>query len=250
MNKLYKGLVISMAVLALAGCSPQEQADQGADTGAQTEVTENQVLTIENITDEKLAEMTGFDAEFRAYLENGPTQIMFLKDDGGEMKSTGSISIFSGGGEDSTALYVYEEAGTVTGAKLDEFVGSISTEGMDYDFMFYRFANMMEKQPTEAALGYTSDSRESFETDMRKAYIGQPLYTLHEKLGVYVPVYRYEKSDSAVKLNTYTIVSEIGYTASTDVNVIYDEEGTILNLYLDDTYGPGKQDPLNMLDQE
>ncbi len=49
-------------------------------------------------------------------------------------------------------------------------------------------------------------------------------------------------------MNTYTIVSEVGLTASTDVNVIYDTEGSIIDLYLDPSYGPDKKNPFEVLD--
>lgn len=168
------------------------------------------------------------------------------------MQATSTVSVFShsGNSEDSTALYIIEENGSIKNAKLDEFNGSISTEGFDFDYMFYSFSNMREKQPTEESLEYTNDSRDAFESELKKDYEGQPLYTLHEKLGIYVPVYKYEKANSDLKLNTYTIVSEVGYTASTDVNVVYDSEGTIKFLYLDDSYGPGKFDPLKTLAEQ
>lgn len=257
MNSLYKGLIVatvSTAMLTMAGCTPNEDVSAESEVTAPIEQTESEktaeAITAANITDEQLAEMTGFEADFKSYLEKGPSRIVFLKEQEGEMKITSTLLIYSGSGEDSTALYLYEKDGSIVDAKLDEFVGSVSTEGFEFDFMFYSFGNMMEKQPTEEGLGYTSEEREAFETELKETYEGQPLYKLHEKLGVYVPVYRYEKAESDLKLNTYTIVSEVGYTASTDVNVVYDSEGAIKLLYLDDSYGPGKVDPLGMLAEQ
>ena len=262
MNRLYKILIlaaVSITVLALAGCAPQSEVDEqsaveetkpGVEETAPVEDAVTDVVTLENITDEQLAEMTGFDVDFKAYMENGPSRIVFLKDHDGEMKMTSTLSIYSGSAEDSTALYIFEEGDAVVSAKLDEFVGSINSEGYDFDFLFYSFGSMMEKQPSEESLGYTREERAAFESDLKETYEGQPLYTLHEKLGVYVPVYRYEKAGSELKLNTYTIVSEVGYTASTDVNVVYNSEGTIKLLYLDDSYGPGKVDPIKILAEQ
>jgi len=254
MKKIYKNLILALAVLSLVGCSqtPTSQGDQEAlvesekDQVASENIQENKV-TLDTITDEQLAELTGFDVDFKSYMTSEPSRIVFLRDVDGQTEAVSNMLIYRGAGEDSTSLYIHEEDGAVVSAKLDEFNGSVNVESQSCDFVFYSFGNMMEKQPTEAALDYKSEERETFESNMIETYKTQPLYKLHEKLGVYVPVYRYEMVGTNFKLNTYTIVSEVGYTASTDVNVIYDAEGIIQDLYLDDSYGPGKKDPLQVL---
>lgn len=255
MKKMYRSLIIGLAVLSLAGCAPSSQApaeqnveiEKGSQAGENLASGEVSAITLDTITDAQLAELTGFEVDFKAFMDNEPSRIVFLKDVDGTTEAVSNMLIYKGVGEDSTSLYIQEENGEVISAKLDEFNGSVNTEGQSCDFVFYSFANMLGKQPKEEALGYNAEKRDAFESDLIDNYKGQPLYTLHEKLGVYVPVYRYEMVDTELKLNTYTIVSEIGYTASTDVNVIYDAEGTIQGLYMDDSYGPGKLDPLKVL---
>ncbi len=249
---LIKNMVIGTLVISLAGCvqsveTPKTDVPNGGTNTkveAPLEVTQ---LTAETITDEELAAFTGFEAEYQNYLNNNATKVHFLTEENSEIRLEGSISIYSGTDEDSTSLYLFESEGTVIDAKLDEFSGSVSSEIMDADYLYYSFSNMMEKQPTEVDMNFKKENAEAFELELQTAFVGQPLYKLHEKLGVYVPVHRYEKVDENIKLNTYMLVSEVGYTASTDINVVYDNEGTISKIYLDDSYGPGKLDPLKIL---
>jgi len=252
MSKFFKGIILGTVILALAGCGVQ-QAEEQSTVENTTESSENvevedEKITLQNITPEQLQNFTGFEADYKAYMEGNSTSIRYLKNADDEYIYEKTIYVYPSTGEDSSALYIYESSGEIIDAKIDEFVGSISTEGEDADYVFYTYSSMLEKQPTEESLGYNGEQRLAFETDLKDNFIGQPLYKLHEKLEIYVPVYSYEKIGETKKLNTYMIVSEVGYTASTDVNVIYNEEGTILDIYLDDTYGPGKKDPLKVLD--
>ncbi len=249
MKRLLKTAALFMTVAAIAGCQPVADTDAGVQ-GVGTEETvaeESSVLTLDNITDEQLAELTGFDADFKAYFEKGPTRVTFLKRENEALKPLGDIAIYTNAQADSTALYIYETDGAVEDARLDEFTGSVSTEGVEYDCMFYSFGSMMEKQPSESALSYTKEDRQAFEETLVTEFEDKALYELQDYLGVYVPLYRYEIKDSTLKLDTYMIVSPVGYTASTDVNVIYDETGAILSIYMGDSYGPEKIDPFERL---
>ena len=257
MKKIYKALIIGLAVLAFVGCNASDLSTNESTPVASEETSDQTLekdqektqLTLDTITDEQLAELTGFETDFEAYMESEPSRVVFLKDVDGNFEGVSNMLIYRGSEEDSTSLYIQEENGIVVSAKLDEFNGSINVEGQNCDFVFYNFGNMLDKQPKEADVSYLADERESFEKNLKDEFIDSPLYSLHEKLGVYVPVYRYEMVGTDFKLNTYTIVSEVGYTASTDVNVIYDGEGNIKSLYMDDSYGPGKEDPLSVLSQ-
>lgn len=262
MNRLFKGFIItsvSVAMIALAGCGPQ--TDEASSQDGQTPVAQEQadgqedgqnsgagMTTLEKLSDEDLAEMTGFDTDFETYRDSQPTRVGFMKKVDGDFKSESNVLVYTGSAEDSTALYVYEEEGSVVGAKLDEFAGSVNTDAVDHDYVFYNYAGMLEKQPTAESVNFSEESASDFEASLKESFVGEPLYKLNEKLDVYVPVYKYVKNESNISLNTYTIVSEVGYTASTDVNVIYDEEGNILDLYLDPSYGPEKKNPFEVLD--
>lgn len=258
MNRLFKGFIITtvaVAMIALGGCGSQTDKAPSPDgdtpvteEGSQDQDQEKDVTTLEQLSDEDLAEMTGFDTDFESYRESQPTRIGFMKKVDGNFKSERNILVYTGSAEDATALYVYEEEGTVVGAKLDEFAGSINTDRVDHDYVFYNYGGMLENQPSAESLEFSAETASDFESSLKEAFIGQPLYKLNEKLDVYVPVYKYVKNESKLSLNTYTIVSEVGLTASTDVNVIYDTEGSIIDLYLDPSYGPDKKNPFEVLD--
>lgn len=240
------GAAAALLALALAGCAPLGDRVTGGehnpDTGLETEATVEQTLA------DKIAGLTGVEADYEGYLNQTPTVITLLKESGGMKVVDRTIAVYPSPNEDSTALYVYSKNDEVTAAKLDEFSGTIGQDNLDADYIFYQYAGMLVKQPSDQSLEFDKDHQEEFEEDLRSEVMGEELYKLHEKLGVYVPVYRYEVIGSQLKLDTYTMVSEVGYTASTDVNVIYGPDGKILALYLDDSYGPGKQDPIGLLD--
>ncbi|HAJ95567.1 MAG TPA: hypothetical protein DCP02_04955 [Actinobacteria bacterium] len=257
MNRFFKVIIIGIAMLVLAGCSTRTPVEntkiqdndtetEAVESEATEEITEDKI-TLENLTEEQLKAFTGLDADYAEFLEESAIHIHFLKsaDEGVEIK--GTVIVFQGSGKDSTALYIYDIEGEVIDARLDEFNGSIAPGWVEADYLFYSFSSMMEKQPSEESLDYDGEKRSEYEAMLRESFEGQPLYRLHEKLNIYVPVYRYESLSSPELLDTYMIVSEVGYTASTDVNVIYDIDGTIKRIYLDDSYGPGKQDPLKEL---
>ena len=259
MNRLFKGFIItsvSVALLALGGCGsqseqapPEEMDTPGTEEKADEQGEGTGITTLEKLSDKELAQMTGFDTDFETYRESLPTRVGFMKKVDGDFRSQSNVLVYTGRAEDSTALYVYEEDGNVVGAKLDEFAGSVNTDMVDHDYVFYNYGGMLEKQPSAESLNFDGDTADAFEASLKETFVGQPLYKLNEALDVYVPVYKYVKSQSKLSLNTYTIVSELGYTASTDINVIYDEEGNILDLYLDPSYGPEKKNPFEVLDK-
>jgi hypothetical protein len=270
MNRFFKVMIVGTAMLALVGCSRQvlventeipnsgTEMEDAESEAAEEEVVESEAveeimeekITLENLTEEQLRAFTGLDADHTAFLEESATYIHFLKSTDEGIENKGTIIVFQGSYKDSTALYIYDIEGEVVDARLDEFNGSIAPGWVEADYLFYSFSDMMEKQPSEESLDYDGEKRGEYETMLRESFEGQPLYKLHEKLNIYVPVYRYESLSQPKFLDTYMIVSEVGYTASTDVNVIYDRDGIIKRIYLDDSYGPGKQDLLKELQGE
>lgn len=260
MNRFSKVMIIGTVILALTGCSVQTTVKnvEIQDNITETEVIESEAaeeimedqITLENLTEDQLKALTELDADYAAFLEKSAIHIHFLKSTDAEIEIKGSIHVFPGPGKDSTALYVYDIEGEVVDARLGEFNGSIAPGWMEADYLFYCFSSMLEKQPSEEDLDYDSEKRDEYETILRESFEGQPLYKLHEKLNIYVPVYRYESLSSTKHLDVYIIVSKVGYTASTGINVIYGRDAIIKRIYLDDSYGPGKRDPLKELQSE
>ncbi len=253
MNKKIGAILVLAAGLSLSACAPSQDAvldgQNVADTPKTISAQDADILTIDNITDTELAELTGLDADFSSFLESQQTKVSFLKrDDLGEYQPMNSIVIFSGAGEDSTALYVYEEDGAVSSARLDEFSGVVSTEGMEYDCMFYHFRGMTQKQPKVTAFMQEGMERAALEAQLFETFVGRPLYELQAYFDVYVPVYRYEMESTSSKLDTYMLLNPDEAKSSTDVNVIYDSSGTVVSLYLDDSYGTKQMDPFYQLE--
>ena len=260
MNRFSKVMIAGTVILALTGCSVQATVKNTEiqETITETEAVESESaeeimedrITLENLTEDQLKALAELDADYAAFLEKGAIHIHFLKSTDAESEIKGSIHVFPGPGKDSTALYVYDIEGEVVDARLGEFNGSIAPDWMEADYLFYSFSNMLEKQPSEEDLDYDGEKRDEYEAMLKESFEGQPLYELHKKLNIYVPVYRYEALSSTKHLDIYMIVSKVGYTASTDVNVIYDRDGAIKRNYLDDSFGPGKRDPLKELQSE
>lgn len=253
MNKKISAILVLAIGLSLSACASSQDSmvdgQSAVDTPSAVSAEEADILTIDNMTDTELAELTGLDADFNSFLESQQTKVSFLKkDDLGQYEPMNSIVIFSGAGEDSTALYVYEEDGAVSSARLDEFSGVVSTEGVEYDCMFYHFRGMTQKQPKATAVVPEGMERDVLEAQLVDTFVGRPLYELQAYLDVYVPVYRYEMEITSSKLDTYMLVNPDEVKNSTDVNVIYDESGTVLALYLDDSYGTNQMDPFYQLE--
>ncbi len=89
MNRLFKGFIITtvaVAMIALGGCGSQTDKAPSPDgdtpvteDGSQDQDQEKDVTTLEQLSDEDLAEMTGFDTDFESYRESQPTRIGFMK---------------------------------------------------------------------------------------------------------------------------------------------------------------------------
>ncbi|QZY55889.1 hypothetical protein [Crassaminicella profunda] len=192
---------------------------------------------------EILKEFTKMDADYKAYLENEPVRAMFL-DENTNLTDETDVYILKES-EDPTALYLYIKEDKVINAKLDAFNGEVNTEGYDYDTLVYNY-NHMEKQTKEVDFPYDlEEKREDTQKELKEKFEGKSLKELQDVLKVYTPLYRYMRKDTDKILETYMIISEAGYTASSTINVVV-KDGKIEKLYIDDSYQPSN-DPVGLL---
>lgn len=267
--KVYKrlilvGLIAAMTITTVA-CSGEENVentdnDVSVETTTEAESVENTEkaevneaasnndLEYEfyeiNEKPEILKEFTNMDADYKEYLKSSPFRALFLDKD---KSITDEIDVYTlPEMKDSTALYIYQKNNKVINARLDEFNGDINIEGYDYDTLLYNYDNNIENQMKEADFPYDLlNKKDSAQKELKAKFEGKSLNELNEYLKVYTPVQRYIIKDTDKTLEVYTIVSEVGYTASNTINVII-KDNTIEKLYIDESYRPSN-DPIDML---
>ncbi|QXM05365.1 hypothetical protein [Crassaminicella indica] len=193
---------------------------------------------------EILKEFTKMDADYAAYLKSNPFSVLFLDE---KMNITDETDVYSlPEKEDSTALYLYIKNDKVINAKLDAFNGEINTEGYTYDTLFYDYSNNMEKQAKEKDFPYDlENNKDDAEKELKAKFEGKGIDELQDFLKVYTPLRKYARKDTDKTLESYMIISEIGYTASKTINVIV-KDNKIEKLYIDESYRPDN-DPIEML---
>ncbi|MCT4619916.1 MAG: hypothetical protein N4A62_11080 [Marinisporobacter sp.] len=252
--KNYKRVIaiglIGAVMLTTVACGSEEV--KGADNNTQIESNEDAEIVGYSFTEiqekpELLKEFTKMDADYKAYLEKEILRAIFLDENNNLTDATNIYTLPNA--EDSTALYLYMKKDKVINGKLDEFNGMVNTEGYEYDTLVYDYGSNMEKQAKESDFPYDLvEKREDAQKELKDQFEGKSLNELQDFLKVYTPLYKYMRKDTDKTLETYMIISEVGYTASSTINVIV-KNGKITKLYIDDSYQP-ENDPVSMLKDE
>lgn len=193
-----------------------------------------------------LKELTGFDEDFKTYLEQKSISIVLLDD---EQNMLNMIDIYPSK-EDPTSLYIYSTREGITKAKLDSYNGSMDLSQFEYSYKIKNNNNSIDSQMKEVDFEYDLlKDVENSQKKLKEKFEGKKLNTLNEYLNTYSPVQVFTKKDCDTKIEVYPIVSDIGYTASMALYLIVDKDENIKELYVDGIYKPSKE-PLKILDSQ
>jgi len=195
---------------------------------------------IENVTFDQifkdpsiLSKFLKSDLDYKKIIGQDSTVISFFNEEPSDDDYGNYYQIYPTGEEDSTGLYLIFEKGILKEVKLDEFVGEIDTKDINYDYVYYDFGAMLEKQPKQENFDFDYGDLEKIGKFFKENYEGKSVYDLNEYLGVYSPVGKIINLKNNKILETYYLVNPEGYTISTSVNAVI-ENGTVTKIHVDD----------------
>ncbi|MCT4660272.1 MAG: hypothetical protein N4A40_00320 [Tissierellales bacterium] len=171
--------------------------------------------------------------DYSEVLKEPVTTVYFNKENPSDEDYGNYVSIYPIGNEDGTSLYLIFEKSKLREAKLDTFVGTVSQDLFETDYMFYSFESVLESQPKKEAFDYNYDDLKSIQETLEKKYLNQEIVSFNNDFEVYSPVSRILNVNNNKEVETYYLVDPDGYTLSTTISLVI-EDNKITKIHVDD----------------
>lgn len=257
MKKLAIAMFLSLALIATACSNDKEQESEKVDKSTQVETSvSNEEKSAEgksiaeeaseqdslNVPFDKIfgdpSILKGHvkgekeDLDYSKIISEPATTVYFDKEDPSEEELGNYVMVYPIGTEDGTSLYLIFENSKLKEAKLDEFVGTISKDLFEADYMFYNFESSLESQPKQGDYKYNYDDLESIQKDLEEKYLDKEIIEFNTEFEVYSPISKIINLNNNKEVETYYLVNPDGYTLSTSVSVVI-LDGKILKIHVD-----------------
>lgn len=254
MKKLAIALILSMALIT-ASCNDKanvkEETAKIENVVTESALEENATkagITMDDLYRDSnvLKKYIDSDLDFEKILaqDNG-VSIYYVNEAATENQQYKTIQVFPISEDDSTHLYLYFADDILESAKLDEYSGEVDHSWGNADYAIMHYGGNLSKQASQDSFKFNYDDYASIEKELKEKFLNKELSKFNEYLKVYVPATKMKNIKSEKTLEVYVLVSEIGYTASTTINIAL-EDDKIVDIHVDDI-GNRNFDPLTLI---